>query len=209
MAGGGGAKGGSGGQSGGSDAAGNGASPCMRGMMRACCGSGVQTCSGDTEFGFWGPCMTSGGRTLSCCMPGEFGPGCDGGVAVDAGCLPGEFKPGCDGGTPPDVLPPGIEGCCSQGTTRWCDTNTPAWGKQYCGPNGRFGACMTVTTHPSACSGCSAMFYDPDCCVASNECCKGLTMHMISGTPQTGCNVRNVSNGDSSVGNCAGIACGF
>src|SRR5262249_42369416 len=57
---------------------------CNGTETRSCCITGTQTCSGG-EFGAWGPCLDRNGATLSCCIPGEFGPACDGGTANDGG----------------------------------------------------------------------------------------------------------------------------
>jgi hypothetical protein len=52
--------------------------PCSNpGATEACCDTGTRTCGGG-EFPTWGPCLSSSGESLSCCMPGEFG-SCDGG----------------------------------------------------------------------------------------------------------------------------------
>jgi hypothetical protein len=75
--------------SGGNGGVGGGGQPTMTctppGMMRVCCGNGVQTCSND-EFPTWGPCLSASGSVLTCCIPDELQT--------------------CDGGVPPDAAPP-------------------------------------------------------------------------------------------------------
>ena len=78
------------------------------GATRACCGNGVETCTGASEFAFWGPCLDAQGAVLTCpgsCASNEFGGSCDAGVdsGLDTGvaCGAGEFGPNCDAGPPP------------------------------------------------------------------------------------------------------------
>jgi len=85
------------------------------GMTRACCTTGMQTCSGASEFANWGPCLDANGVVLQCggggndtCLNAEFG--CSTSTPRDGGtgdhCAPGEFGPGCSGGPPPPPGPP-------------------------------------------------------------------------------------------------------
>jgi hypothetical protein len=74
------------------------------GATRSCCGSGVQTCTGEVEFANWGPCLDRKGSVVSCphsCAEDEFGR-CDAGTPLDAGhyCGQEEFSPSCDAGMP-------------------------------------------------------------------------------------------------------------
>jgi hypothetical protein len=68
---------------------------------------------------------------------------------------------------------------CTPGAWRWCDEEKYcAWGKQTCGPDGRWGTCVETTARPNGCSG--KRFYDEDCCVDAGGCCQA--MHLL--TPQ-------------------------
>jgi hypothetical protein len=63
---------------------------------------------------------------------------------------------------------------CTPGAVRWCDEEVYcAWGKQTCGPDGNWGACVETTSRPSGCGG--ERWYDVDCCVAAGQCCQAMT----------------------------------
>jgi hypothetical protein len=81
------------------------------GAMRACCDTGMQKCTGTTEFMQWGDCLDASGKRITCttgggpddCKSGEFSQFCDASVPPPPGtCADSEF-PGCngDGGLPP------------------------------------------------------------------------------------------------------------
>jgi hypothetical protein len=74
---------------------------------------------------------------------------------------------------------------CTPGSERWCDDPQYCrWGKQKCGPDGRWGTCVEVTTAPP---GCTGTLYNANCCVQAGGCCQ------------------NYPKDDSSIGKCDGI----
>ncbi len=74
---------------------------------------------------------------------------------------------------------------CAPGSFRWCDDPQYChWGKQSCGPDGKWGTCTEASNPPA---GCSPGLYSKDCCVSVGECCQ------------------NYPTDESSVGNCSNI----
>jgi hypothetical protein len=74
---------------------------------------------------------------------------------------------------------------CKPGSSRWCDDPQYChWGKQVCGPDGKWGACIETSTAPP---GCTGLLYSKDCCVQAGECCQ------------------NYPTDQSSVGNCSNV----
>ena len=75
---------------------------------------------------------------------------------------------------------------CTQGTFRWCDEPTYChWGKQQCGPDGKWGTCYEVNDAPGNCQG---ELYNAQCCVQAGGCCQ------------------NYPTDQTSIGNCTGIS---
>jgi hypothetical protein len=170
------------------------------------CKDGVQTCQIVGEFLSWSACT---GAVTNCsatsgCAPGEFGNACDMGPPPPTGTCADETK-FCDGGVPTVYTD-----CCVAGSSRWCNTATPTWGKQLCGADGKWSTpCVEVADHPKLCTGCSAMLFDPACCVESGECCENYG-NVITGTPATGCGESgNGGDASTSIGKCGGIICGL
>jgi hypothetical protein len=104
------------------------------------------------------------------------------------GCTPNEVK--CHDGVDEDC--DGDSDCadrdcqqCVPGTKRWCDDPKYChWGKQTCGPDGKWGACIETNDGPG---GCTGKFYSVSCCISAGKCCQ------------------NFPTNNASVGNCAGI----
>lgn len=75
---------------------------------------------------------------------------------------------------------------CTPGTSRWCDDPTYChWGKQQCGPDGKWGTCYEVNDAPGNCQG---ELYNAQCCVQAGGCCQ------------------NYPTDQTSIGNCTGIS---
>lgn len=141
-------------------------SPCARvGVTRICCGRGVQTCAGTSEFPTWGPCLDDGGASIACdCAAGEFG--CDAGI--DAGTPP---DAGTDSGTPP-ACGPGM--VCKPGSIRYCDDPAAEWTQSTCDATGQWLPCVPATI-PAAANGagCAQDDYAPEmCCAVAVICCQ-------------------------------------
>jgi hypothetical protein len=45
------------------------------------------------------------------------------------------------------------------------------WGRQSCGPDGHWGACVESATAPRNCA-TTDMGYNEACCIAAGECCQ-------------------------------------
>lgn len=78
---------------------------------------------------------------------------------------------------------------CIPGTFRWCDDPTYChWGRQDCGGDGHWGACIETVERPGSCDG---TIYSASCCVSAGGCCE------------------NYPTDHSSIGTCTGITtCG-
>ena len=126
------------------------------------CHDGTQQCTGG-ESATWGACT---GEELDC---GDAG-------SADAGAAP----VACSAATAE----------CVPGASRWCDDGANYWGTQQCQSDGTWDTCVDTTNNVGP-TGCPAgsMFYDENCCAASDQCCA----HAVDGT-----------NYDS-VGNCDAI----
>lgn len=137
----------------------------------SCCKGGTQRCTRVGEFAAWSACRGADGTAINC--------------APD--CSSAEF--GCDGGTPLDMTQ--TQTCtCTPGSQRWCDEpNYCTWGKQTCGPDGKWGTCVEAGMQPAGCGGFLYLFYDQDCCVSAGLCCQDMANQQAV----------------SSLGNCAGI----
>lgn len=74
---------------------------------------------------------------------------------------------------------------CTPGTFRWCDDPMYChWGRQDCGPDSRWGACVETDDRPGDCAG---LTYSLSCCLEAGGCCE------------------NYPTDRSSVGMCDGI----
>ena len=123
----------------------------------SCCKGGTQKCTRVGEFAAWSACRSSDGTPLSCSLT------CD---------ENSEF--GCDLGTPKDMTT--TQTCtCTPGSQRWCDEpNYCTWGKQSCGPDGKWGTCIEAGMQPAGCDGFFYLFYDQECCVKAGLCCQDM-----------------------------------
>jgi len=185
------------------------------------CRNGTQACGASAgEFSSWGPCEGAvlpseeifgncidedcNGDMPGCMDPcGEFelcGNGLDDDCNGRADC----DDAACDC---PRTCVEGEAGCvceewCSPGLERYCDEPRYCnWGKQTCGPDGRWGACTETSDVPPDCDDALpiplpidlGVSYDPECCVRAGLCCQN---YGYDGSLPS----------DASVGNCAGIA---
>jgi hypothetical protein len=99
----------------------------------------------------------------------------------DCGCAPEETNcsdgkdEDCDKSTDCADL-----GCqkCKPGSYRYCDDPQYChWGKQVCGSDGKWGACVETQNPPA---GCSGTLYSADCCVKAGECCQNYPKDQTS-----------------------------
>jgi hypothetical protein len=184
------------------------------------CRDGAQACvAGSDEFASWGPCegaVLPGAEVEGNCvdedcdgnMPGctegcqEFET-CGNGIDDDCNGLADCADPVCECGGDPCATPGACmcEERCVPGAWRYCDDPVYCnWGRQDCGPDGRWGACIETMDIPPDCEEefpfpipiPVGTTYDPDCCIRAGHCCQnyGAQPELPS---------------DASVGNCAGI----